>query len=55
MEVPGRGALIPSMQSGAGYSLRARTEKGARGDEVEEATCWWRWARGSGVVSMVPG
>jgi hypothetical protein len=36
VEVPGRGALIPSVQSGGGYSLRARTEKGARGDGVEE-------------------
>ena len=52
--VPGRGAMIPSVQSGGGYSLRARTEKGARGDGVEEGALLVA-VGGSGVVSVVPG
>jgi hypothetical protein len=34
VEVPGRGTLTLSVRSGGGYSLHARTEKGARGDEA---------------------
>ncbi len=56
MEVPWRDALIPSVQSGGGYSPRARTEKGARGDGVEEGDLLVAvGARGLGVVSVVTG
>jgi hypothetical protein len=55
--VPGRGALIPSVQSGDGYSLRARTEKGVRGGGIEEGGLLVAaGALGTeGVESVVPG
>ena len=56
VEVPGRGTLTLSVRSGGGYSLHARTEKGARGDE---AAGWVLVAVGvlgtAGTVSVLPG
>ena len=34
VDVPGRGALILSVQGGGGFSLRARTETADRGQEA---------------------
>ena len=56
VEVPGRGALVLSVQSGGGFSLRTRTETGANGDEAEGGELVAVGVLGSeGVVSVVPG
>ncbi len=56
VEVPGRGALVLSVQSGGGFSLRARTETSDRGQEA--AVGDYLVAVGvlgdEGVVSVVP-
>ncbi len=36
VEVPGRGTLTLSVQSGGGYSLRIHPETGVRGDEAAD-------------------
>jgi hypothetical protein len=54
VEVPGRGALVMSVQSGGGYSLRARAEKDADGAE-EGALVAVGVLGAEGVVSVVPG
>jgi hypothetical protein len=56
VEVPGRGALLMSVQSGGGYSLRARAEKDADGAGAEEGALVAVGVLGAeGVVSVVPG
>ena len=56
VEVPGRGALVLSVQSGGGFSLRARAETGADGDWAEEGALVAVGVLGAeGVVSVVPG
>lgn len=53
VEVPGRGTLTLSVQRGGGYSLRARPEADAQGDEAEGRDLV---AVGVlGAVSVVPG
>ena len=50
------GTPDPERAKRGGYSPRARTEKGARGDGVEEGDLLVAaGARGAGVVSVVPG
>ena len=56
VEVPGRGILTLSVQSGGGYSLHARTEKGARGDEAAGRVLVAVGVLGAEeVVSVLPG
>jgi hypothetical protein len=56
VEVPGRGTLILSVQSGGGYSLRSRTETGAHGAGAEGRDLLAVGVLGrEGVVSVVPG
>ena len=56
VEVPGRGALILSVQGGGGYSLRARTETQNRGQEAAGGDLVAVGVLGpEGVVSVVPG
>ncbi len=56
VEVPGRGTLTLSVRSGGGYSLHARTEKGARGDEAVGRVLVAVGVLGAEeVVSVVPG
>ncbi len=56
VEVPGRGALVLSVRSGGGFSLRARAETGDRGQEASGGD--YLVAVGvlgdEGVVSVVP-
>ena len=56
VEVPGRGALVLSVQSGGGFSLRARAETDDRGRESARGD--YLVAVGvlgdEGVVSVVP-
>jgi hypothetical protein len=55
VEVPGRGALILSVQSGGGFSLRARTETSDRGQEAVVGELVAVGVLGAeGVVSVVP-
>ena len=55
MEVPGRGALVLSVQSGGGFSLRARAETSDRGQEASGGALVAVGVLGSeGVVSVVP-
>ena len=55
VEVPGRGTLILSVQSGGGFSLRARTERDDRGQEAAGGALVAVGGLGSeGVVSVVP-
>jgi hypothetical protein len=56
VEVPGRGALILSVQGGGGYALRARTETQNRGQEAAGGDLVAVGVLGpEGVVSVVPG
>ena len=56
VEVPGRGTLTLRVQSGGGYSLRTRPEKGAHGDESEGRDLLAVGVLGGEeVVSVVPG
>ena len=56
VEVPGRGTLTLSVQSGGGYSLRARTETQNRGEEDAGGDLVAVGVLGpEGVVSVVPG
>jgi hypothetical protein len=56
VEVPGRGTLTLSVQSGGGYSLRARTETQKRGEEDAGGDLVAVGVLGpEGVVSVVPG
>jgi hypothetical protein len=56
IEVPGRGSLTLSVQSGGGYSLRARPETDGRGDEAAERDLVAVGVLGAEeVVSVVPG
>ena len=56
VEVPGRGALVLSVRSGGGFSLRARAETDDRGQEASGGD--YLVAVGvlgdEGVVSVVP-
>jgi hypothetical protein len=55
VEVPGRGALVLSVQSGGGFSLRARTETSDRGQEAVVGDLVAVGVLGAeGVVSVVP-
>jgi hypothetical protein len=55
VEVPGRGALILSVKSGGGFSLRARTETEDRGQEAAGGGLVAVGVLGDeGVVSVVP-
>ena len=55
VEVPGRGALVLSVQSGGGFSLRARAETSDRGQEASEGDLVAVGVLGDeGVVSVVP-
>ncbi len=55
VEVPGRGALVLSVQSGGGFSLRARTETSDRGQEAAVGELVAVGVLGAeGVVSVVP-
>ena len=56
VEVPGRGTLTLSVQSGGGYSLRACTETQNRGEEDAGGDLVAVGVLGpEGVVSVVPG
>jgi len=56
VEVPGRGALILSVQGGGGYSLRAHTATQDRGQEAAGGDLIAVGVLGpEGVVSVVPG
>jgi hypothetical protein len=55
VKVPGRGALILSVRSGGGFSLRARTETNAQGQEAAWGDLVAVGVLGAeGVVSVVP-
>ena len=55
VEVPGRGALILSVKSGGGFSLRARAETDDRGQESVGGVLVAVGVLGDeGVVSVVP-
>ncbi len=55
VEVPGRGALVLSVQSGGGFSLRARAETDDRGREASGGELVAVGVLGDeGVVSVVP-
>ena len=55
VEVPGRGALILRVQSGGGFSLRARTETDDRGQEAARRDLVAVGVLGAeGAVSVVP-
>ena len=55
VEVPGRGALVLSVQSGGGFSLRARTETDEQGQEAAVGELVAVGVLGDeGVVSVVP-
>jgi hypothetical protein len=55
VEVPGRGALVLSVQSGGGFSLRARAETDDRGREASGGKLVAVGVLGDeGVVSVVP-
>ena len=55
VEVPGRGALVLSVQGGGGFSLRARTATDARGQEAAGGDLVAVGVLGAeGVVSVVP-
>ncbi len=56
VEVPGRGTLTLSVQSGGGYSLRARPATGAHGDGAEGRDLVAVGVIGAEeAVSVVPG
>ncbi len=56
VEVPGRGTLTLSVRRGGGYSLRARPEADARGDEAEGRDLVAVGVLGAEeAVSVVPG
>jgi hypothetical protein len=57
VKVPGRGTLTLSVQSGGGYSLRARSETGAYGDGAEgrDLVVALGVLGAEEVVSVVPG
>jgi hypothetical protein len=56
VEVPGRGTLTLNVHSGGGYSLGARPETGAHGDESEGHDLLAVGVLdGEEVVSVVPG
>ncbi len=55
VEVPGRGSLVLSVQSGGGFSLRARAETDAPGQEAAGGELVAVGVLGAeGVVSVVP-
>ena len=55
VEVPGRGALVLGVQSGGGFSLRARTETDDRGQEASGGELVAVGVLGAeGVVTVVP-
>ena len=55
VEVPGRGSLVLSVQSGGGFSLRARAETSDRGRESAGGALVAVGVLGDeGVVSVVP-
>lgn len=55
VEVPGRGALVLSVQSGGGFSLRARAETDDRGQEASGGELVAVGVLGDeGVVIVVP-
>ena len=55
VEVPGRGALVLSVQSGGGFSLRARVETDDRGQEASGGELVAVGVLGAeGVVTVVP-
>ena len=55
VEVPGRGALVLSVRSGGGFSLRARAETADRGKEASRGDLVAVGVLGAeGVVSVVP-
>jgi hypothetical protein len=55
VEVPGRGALVLSVQSGGGFSLRARAETAERGREAAVGELVAVGVLGDeGVVTVVP-
>jgi hypothetical protein len=55
VEVPGRGALVLSVQSGGGFSLRARAETDDRGREASGGELVAVGVLGDeGVVTVVP-
>ena len=55
VEVPGRGALVLSVQSGGGFSLRARTESDDRGQQAAAGELVAVGVLGAeGVVTVVP-
>ena len=55
VEVPGRGALVLSVQRGGGFSLRARAETDERGQEASGGDLVAVGVLGAeGVVTVVP-
>jgi hypothetical protein len=55
VEVPGRGALVLGVQSGGGFSLRARAETDDRGQEASGGELVAVGVLGAeGVVTVVP-
>ncbi len=55
VEVPGRGALVLSVRSGGGFSLRARAETDDRGPEASGGDLVAVGVLGDeGVVTVVP-
>ena len=55
VEVPGRGALVLSVRSGGGFSLRARAETSDRGHEAAGGDLVAVGVLGDeGVVTVVP-
>ena len=55
VEVPGRGALVLSVRSGGGFSLRAHTGTADRGKEASRGELVAVGVLGAeGVVSVVP-
>jgi hypothetical protein len=55
VEVPGRGALVLSVQSGGGFSLRARAETDDWGQEASRGELVAVGVLGAeGVVTVVP-
>ena len=55
VEVPGRGALVLSVRSGGGFSLRARAETDERGQEASGGELVAVGVLGDeGVVTVVP-
>ena len=55
VEVPGRGALVLSVRSGGGFSLRARAETSDRGQEAAGGELVAVGVLGTeGIVTVVP-